>query len=73
MKRKAIRGHGLYVRCRAEKPYARADNGYQVNGRVLVRFLPTLHKEIDAMNNSIIWWVGFIVILLAILSFLGLR
>ncbi len=23
--------------------------------------------------NSIIWWVGFIVILLAILSFLGLR
>ncbi|WP_176759917.1 MULTISPECIES: hypothetical protein [Nitrosospira] len=23
--------------------------------------------------NSIIWWVGFIVIILAILSFLGLR
>ncbi|SOD39953.1 hypothetical protein SAMN06298226_0186 [Nitrosovibrio sp. Nv4] len=26
----------------------------------------------NAMNN-IIWWVGFIVILLAVLSFLGLR
>ena len=23
--------------------------------------------------NNIIWWVGFIVILLAVLSFLGLR
>lgn len=28
-------------------------------------------KEVSM--NSIIWWVGFIVILLAVLSFLGLR
>ncbi|SES80200.1 hypothetical protein SAMN05216412_101629 [Nitrosospira multiformis] len=27
----------------------------------------------EAGMNNIIWWVGFIVILLAILSFLGLR
>jgi hypothetical protein len=27
----------------------------------------------EAGMNNIIWWVGFIVILLAVLSFLGLR
>jgi hypothetical protein len=32
-----------------------------------------MNKFKEAGMNNIIWWVGFIVILLAVLSFLGLR
>ena len=46
------------------------------NNRSVVIFLtvaqPFNHLEEFDMN-SIIWWVGFIVILLAVLSFVGLR
>lgn len=42
-----------------------------MRGEITLNHLNTNLKE--AGMNNIIWWVGFIVILLAVLSFLGLR
>lgn len=38
-----------------------------------IRQCSTFNHPEEFTMNSIIWWVGFIVILLAVLSFVGLR
>lgn len=51
----------LYVHCRTESKCT----GEQI-------YVIPISLQGDAMNN-IIWWVGFIVILLVVLGFFGLR
>jgi hypothetical protein len=46
------------------------------DGRMIGKKIPNhlnMNQLKEAGMNNIIWWVGFIVILLAVLSFLGLR